>query len=384
VSTARAHYLPLTAPAIGAEEIQELLGAIDSGWVTTGPRVAALEHDLERYLRAPYVRCLASCTAGLYLALRLAGVGPGDEVLMPTMTFVSCANAIEHLRARPVFVDSTPESGVIDLDHAATLVSGATKAIVVVHLGGHPLDMDELNAFRDRHGVTVIEDAAHAIGARWRGRPIGSHGNPTAFSFHATKNMSTFEGGALSVVERTDADRVKRLSGHGLDRSSWSRHGSESPAAYDVVEPGFKYGMTDIAAAVGIHQLPRLDRWIERRGWLARLYDERLAELPVELPPPVPEHARHAHHLYAIRIREDAPLARDAVIRGLHEARIGTSVHFAPIHRFTYFRERAGGRPAELPVAEDRARRVISLPLFPAMDERDVTDVADALRDLLA
>jgi dTDP-4-amino-4,6-dideoxygalactose transaminase len=383
MSTVRAHYLRYSAPAIGAEEIQELLEAIESGWVTTGPRVATLEHDLERYLRAPYVRCLASCTAGLYLALRLAGVEPGDEVLMPTMTFVSCANAIEHLGARPVFVDSEPDTGLIDLDHAATLVTGATKAIVAVHLGGHPLDMDELNAFRDRHGLAVIEDAAHAIGANWRGRPIGSHGNPAAFSFHATKNMSTFEGGALTLTEPADAERVRRLSLHGLDRSSWSRRDSGSPAAYDVVEPGFKCAMTDIAAAVGIHQLARLDGWIERRAWLASLYDERLAELPVELPPAAPEHARHAHHLYAIRIREDAPLGRDAVIRGLHEARIGTSVHFAPIHRFTYFRERAGGRPAELPVAEDRARRAISLPLFPAMDEADVADVAAALGDLL-
>lgn len=383
MSTVRAHYLQYSAPAIGAEEIHEIVEAIESGWVTTGPRVAALEHDLERYLHAPYVRCLASCTAGLYLALRLAGVGGGDEVLMPTMTFVSCANVIEHLGARPVFVDSEADTGLIDLDHAASLVTGATKAIVAVHLGGHPLDMDALNAFRDRHGLAVIEDAAHAIGAHWRGQPIGAHGNPAAFSFHATKNMSTFEGGALTLVERADAERVKRLSLHGLDRSSWARRDSESPAAYDVVEPGFKCAMNDIAAAVGIHQLARLDGWIERRAWLASLYDERLAELPVELPPTVPEHARHAHHLYAIRVREDAPRSRDAVIRELHEARIGTSVHFAPIHRFTYFRERAGGRPAELPVAEERARRVISLPLFPAMDEGDVDDVAAALRDLL-
>jgi dTDP-4-amino-4,6-dideoxygalactose transaminase len=374
-------YLRVSAPSIGEEEIEEVLDAIRSGWVTTGPKVGALQADLERYLGVPHVRCLTSCTAGLLLALKVAGVGPGDEVLLPTMTFVSCASAVEHVGARPVFVDSVPDTGHLDLDHAASLVTPATAAIMPVHLGGHPLDMDAVNAFRDRHGVTVVEDAAHAIGATWRNRHIGAHGNLAAFSFHATKNMTTFEGGALTLTDAASAERVRRLSLHGLDRSAWARHDSLAPAAYDVPEPGFKCAMTDVAAAVGLHQLTKLDDSIERRRALSDAYDERFADLPLELPPRPPGHARHAHHLYMVRVTGDAPLDRDALVRELHAARIGTSVHFAPIHRFAYYRERPGIGP--LPVAEDRARRVLSLPLHPAMDETDVDDVTRTLAGLL-
>jgi dTDP-4-amino-4,6-dideoxygalactose transaminase len=380
----RADYLRVAAPSIGTEEIEELLDAIRSGWVVTGPKVDELQRRLESYLRVPHVRCLSSCTSGIQLALRIAGVGPGAEVLLPTMTFVSCANAVEHLGARPVFVDSEPGSGLIDLAQAAALVTPRTRAMLAVHLGGHPLDLDALGAFRDRHGITVVEDAAHAIGAAWRGVPIGGHGNPTAFSFHATKNITTFEGGALALTDEADADRVRRLSLHGLDRSAWSRHDTLSPAGYDVVEPGFKCAMTDVSAAIGIHQLGKLDGWIAQRARHAESYDERLASLPaVELPVHPPAHARHAHHFYAVRVRDDAPLDRDAVVRGMHEARIGTTVHFTPIHGFTYFRTRYGLRPEDYPVAEDWGRRVLSLPLYPAMDEADVDQVCGAMAELL-
>ena len=378
----RREYLQVSAPSFGAEEIDELLDALRSGWVTTGPKVAELQRRLEAYVGVPHVRCLSSCTAGLQLALRLAGVGPGDEVLLPTMTFVSCANVIEHAGARPVFVDCVGDTGLIDLEHASALVGPRTVAIMPVHLGGHPIDMDALTAFGARHGLTIIEDAAHAIGARWRGRAIGAHGNATAFSFHATKNVTTFEGGALTLTDAADAERVRSLSLHGLDRSAWARHDSASPAGYDILEPGFKLAMTDVAAAVGIHQLSRLDGWIERRSAIAGAYDTWLADLPLALPPRPPAHARHAHHLYMVRVLDDAPLDRDALVRELHAARIGTTVHFAPIHQFTYYRERSGR--VELPVAEDRARRVLTLPLHPAMDDTDVEDVGRALRRLLS
>jgi dTDP-4-amino-4,6-dideoxygalactose transaminase len=281
-----------------------------------------------------------------------------------------------------VFVDCLPETGLIDLDHAAALVTERTAAIIPVHLGGHPLDLDRLNAFRDRHGIVVIEDAAHAIGARWRGRPVGAHGNATAFSFHASKNMTTFEGGAFATEVAGDADRVGRLSLHGLDRSSWTRRESESPAGYDVPEPGFKLAMTDVAAAVGIHQLARLDAAIERRAELAAAYDARLAELPLALPPRPPEHARHAHHLYMVRLLDEAPLTRDRLVAQLHEAGIGTTIHFAPIHRMSWYRQRCGD--VRLPASEDRARRVLTLPLHPDMDEDDVDDVARELARLLS
>ena len=377
-------YLGLSAPHIGDEEIEELLDSIRSGWLTTGPKVATFQERLASYLQVPHVRCLSSCTAGLTLALQMLEVGPGDEVLLPSMTFVSCANAIEHFGARPVFVDSDPATGLIDLEHAESLVCERTKAIMPVHLAGHPVDLGAVNALRDRHGIAVIEDAAHAIGARWLGRPIGSHGNLTAFSFHATKNITTFEGGALAVADQRVAERVGRLALHGLSRSAWSRHGASGPADYEVAEPGFKFTMNDISAAVGIHQLGRLDGWIERRAELADAYDAALRDLPFELPPRPPAHARHAHHLYIVRLDEDRRVDRDALIEQMQQHGIGCSVHFKAIHFYDYYRTRYALEPGDLPVASQLSARALSLPLFPAMSEADVDHVASTLADLLS
>ena len=377
-------YLGLSAPQIGDEEIEELLDSIRSGWLTTGPKVRAFQRRLEEYLHVANVRCLASCTAGLTIAMRMLGVGPGDEVLVPSLTFVSCANVVEHAGARPVFVDSDPATGLLDLGHAESLATPRTRALMPVHLAGHPVDMGAVNDLRDRLGIAVVEDAAHAIGARWGGRPIGSHGNLTSFSFHATKNITTFEGGALATPDAAVAERAERLSLHGLSRSAWARHGAAGPAAYEVAEPGFKFAMNDISAAVGIHQLGRLDGWIERRGELADHYDEALRDLPLELPPRPPAHARHAHHLYITRLRDDAPLERDRVIERMQQHRIGCSVHFKAIHLYDHYRSRYGLAPDDLPVAARLSARSLSLPLFPAMSDADVEHVATTLASVLA
>jgi dTDP-4-amino-4,6-dideoxygalactose transaminase len=382
--TRRETHLGLSRPSIGDEEIAELLDSIRSGWLTMGPKVSAFEERLATYVGVRHVRCLASCTAGLTLALRVGGIQPGDEVLVPSMTFVACANAVVHNGGVPVLVDSDPRTGLIDLEHAESLIGPRTRALMPVHLAGHPVDLDRVNDLRDRHGLFVVEDAAHAIGARWAGRPIGAHGNLTSFSFHATKNITTFEGGALVVGDEETAERVQRLALHGLSRSAWSRHGSSTPAQYEVDEPGFKFAMNDIAAAVGIHQLGRLDGWIERRRELAGRYDGRLAGLPLELPAEPPPQARHARHLYIVRLRDDAPLDRDGVLTALMEQNIGGSVHFKPIHQYRYYAERLGLGPGDLPVADDLSRRALSLPLFPAMTDADVDDVADVLSGALA
>jgi dTDP-4-amino-4,6-dideoxygalactose transaminase len=377
-------YLGLSAPQIGDEEIEELLDAIRSGWLTSGPKVQTFQARLEEYLHTRHVRCLSSCTAGLTIALRLLEIGPGDEVLVPSMTFVSCANVVEHAGARPVLVDSDPRTGLIDLDHAATLVTPRTRAIMPVHLAGFPVDLDAVNAFRDRHGVAVVEDAAHAIGARWQGRPIGSHGNLTAFSFHATKNITTFEGGALAVPADAAAERAGRLSLHGLSRSAWARHGSAGPASYEVAEPGFKFSMHDISAAVGIHQLGRLDGWIARRAEIADRYDQALADLPLDLPPRPPAHARHAHHLYIVRVRPESRAVRDQVIERMQDAQIGCSVHFKAIHLYDHYRARYGLPAEALPVAARLSATALSLPLFPAMSDSDVEHVASTLAGIVA
>jgi dTDP-4-amino-4,6-dideoxygalactose transaminase len=283
-----------------------------------------------------------------------------------------------------VLVDSEPIAGLIDLQDAERKLTARSRVLMVVHLAGHPVDLDAVNAFRDRHGVAVVEDAAHAIGAEWGGRRVGAHGNLASFSFHATKNITTFEGGALAIADAETADRVERLSLHGLTRSSWARHGDIAAADYDVPEPGFKFAMHDVAAAVGIHQLTKLDGWIERRRELADVYDARLAHLPLELPARPPASARHAHHIYVVRLTGDAATERDAVSRALRTLGIGTTVHFHAIHLHSYYREALGVQPHDLPVAADWSQRALTLPLFPAMTQEDVEDVGRALEDVLA
>jgi len=379
----RTDFLHLSRPDVGAEEIEELLDSIRAGWLTTGPKVDVLQQRLAEYVGVDHVRCLSSCTAGLMLGLRTAGIGPGDEVLVPTLTFVSCANAIEQVGARPIFVDSDPETGLMDLEDAEARIGPATRGLMVVHLAGRPLDMDRVNELRDRHGLIVVEDAAHAIGAEWDGRRIGAWGNAASYSFHATKNMTTFEGGALVVRDEATAERVEQLSRHGLSRSAWTRHGRAAPDRYDVLEPGFKLAMHDISAAVGIHQLAKLDEAIARRHELAAAYDALLEDLPLVRPAALPAGARHAHHVYMVALRDDSPVSRDELIGGLLGRKIGSSVHFRPIHTYTYYSQRYGIAPGDLPQAERLAERPNSLPLFPRMTDADAADVAAALRSLL-
>lgn len=382
---ARRHrdFVGVTEPVIGTAEQQEVLAVLQSGWVVAGPRVGRLEHELSSYLGAEHVRALSSCTAGLLLALRLAGVERDDEVLLPANTFVACANVVEQAGARPVLVDCDPATGLIDLDQADALAGPRTRALMPVHLGGRPLDMDALDDLRDRHGLAIIEDAAHAIGARWGGRSIGAHGNLVSFSFHAAKNITTIEGGALVVRSAEEASRVERLAVQGLSRSSWSRHGRPGPADYDVVEPGFKLRMNDVAAAIGVHQLPRLEGWLARREALARRYDELLTGLPLEFAPPLPDHARHARHLYTAKVAAAAPTDRDEVISHLADCNIGTSVHFQGIHRQSFFRERYGLSDADLPHATDWALRSLSLPIHPGVSDADQDDIVAALTEAL-
>lgn len=383
MSTRGQDYLGIARPEIDEDTLDEVRATLASGWLTRGPQVQRFEAQLSDYVGTPFLRCLHSCTAGLSLAMLMSEIGPGDEVLVPANTFVSCANVVEQRGATTRFVDCDPRTGLLDLAHAEHLAGPHTRALLAVHLGGHPVDIDALARLGLRLGITIIEDAAHAIGARWRGRPIGSWGNLCSFSFHATKNMTTIEGGALVVADAAQAERVERLSLHGLSASAWDRHGTGGPARYDVSEPGFKCAMNDVAAAIGMHQLEHLDAWIERRDALACAYDAQLSALPLEFPATVPAHARHARHLYAVRIRQDAPVSRDEVMAALNHRGIGTSAHFHGLHLYTYYRERYGLRPEDLPNATDWAARTLTLPLHPGMDDADIDHVAAALTDVL-
>jgi dTDP-4-amino-4,6-dideoxygalactose transaminase len=371
------------APLVGDAEIQEVVDSLRSGWIGTGPKVQKLERMLETYLGVAHVRCLASCTAGLMLAMNALGIGPEDEVIVPGMTFVACANAVEHMGAKPVLVDSEPDSGLIDLEAAEAAVTERTKAIMPVHLAGRPVDLDRVAGFSARHGLRVIEDAAHAIGAAWRGRRIGSHGNTVAFSFYVTKNITTIEGGALATDDEAFAAEVERLALHGLSLGAWQRFADVGFRHYEVVKPGFKSNMTDVQAALGLHQLRRLDEWIDRRAELWERYDQLLAGLPLETPPGPSGNMRHARHLYQVRVAAHAGVTRDEVVDGLHRRGVGTGIHYRGVHLHPYYRDRYQIDPGSLPVATDLSHRTLSLPLSPRVTEADQDRVVLALREVL-
>jgi dTDP-4-amino-4,6-dideoxygalactose transaminase len=378
----RQSFLVFGSPMIGEEEITEVVDSLRSGWVGTGPKVRAFEQALEAYLSVPDCRCVSSCTAALILSLQVLGIGPGDEVLVPAMTFVASANAVELAGATPVLVDSVG-TGLIDLDSAERAVTPRTRAIMPVHLAGRPVDLDRLAEMRDRHGLFVVEDAAHAIGAEWKGRKIGSLGNLTAFSFYVTKNITTIEGGALATEDPRVAAEVERLALHGLSLGAWQRFSDVGFRHYEVVRPGFKYNMTDVQAAVGLRQLPQLDEWIERRAYLWDRYDALLADLPLETPPTPEPYTRHARHLYQVLVGPDAPLSRDALLDALSERKIGTGVHYRGVHLHPFYRDRYGLRESDFPVASDISERTVSLPLSPKVTEADQDDVVGALAELL-
>jgi dTDP-4-amino-4,6-dideoxygalactose transaminase len=379
----RDSFLIFGSPVIGEEEIAEVVDSLRSGWVGTGPKVNRFEAMLAAYMGVEHCRCLSSCTAALILAMRALGVGPGDEVLVPAMTFVASANAVEHAGATPVLVDSEPGTGLIDLDAAEAAITSRTRAIIPVHLAGRPVDMDRLNAIRDRHGILVIEDAAHAIGAEWRGKRIGAFGNVAAFSFYVTKNISTIEGGALATDDPGIAAEIERLGLHGLSLGAWQRFSDTGFRHYEVVRPGFKYNMTDVQAALGLHQLPRLDAWIDERAALWERYDALLKELPLEPPPPATENTRHARHLYQVMLTDEAPITRDRLLDELTRRKIGIGVHYRGVHLHPYYRDTYGLVPEQLPVATRISERTLSLPLSPKVTHRDQDDVLAALNEVL-
>ena len=378
----RDEFLPFAPPSITQAEIDEVVAALRSGWITTGPRTKAFERELADYLGAPAALALSSGTAALHLALVLADIGPGDEVITTTLTFTATVSVIEHVGARPVLVDVEPDTLNIDPEAVAAAVTERTRAVIAVHYGGHPCDLDRLGAICRERGLLLVEDAAHALPARYKGRLVGSGANPAAFSFYATKNLTTAEGGLLTG----DPEMIERgvvASLHGMDRDAWKRHDKGGSWRYDVVMPGFKYNMTDLQAAIGLQQLKRLDGFLERRRRVAATYSAALGPLDAFDLPIEREDCASAWHLYPVRLRPDAlPVGRDDFMAGMRQRNIGTSVHFIPVHTFTYYREKYGYRPEDFPVALAASDRSVSLPLHPDLSDEDVADVVAAVRDL--
>lgn len=380
----REKFLPFNRASFDESEEQELVATLRSGWLTTGPRTKQFEADFAAYQQTKHAIGLNSCTAGLHLALLALGVGPGDEVITTPHTFAATCNVIVHVGATPVLADIEPDTLNLDPAHVETLITPRTRAIVPVHFAGHPVAMPAFRALRDRHGVALIHDAAHATESLSAGKSIASDGDITCFSFYATKNLATGEGGMLTTNDDAIADRVRMLSLHGMSRDAWKRYTESGYQHYDVAEPGFKYNMFDLQAALGLHQLRKLEGFWARRQFLARRYDAALADLPGIRLMGVRPDVRTAHHLYVIRLDPDIGISRDAFMAGMQQQHIGVGVHFRPVHFLSYYRDRFGWTPEMWPVASLAGEQCVSLPLDPGLTEADQDDVVTAVRRLLA
>ncbi|MEQ9408824.1 MAG: DegT/DnrJ/EryC1/StrS family aminotransferase [Fuerstiella sp.] len=377
-------FLPFAPPLIGEEEIEEVIDTLRSGWLTTGPKTRSFAEKFAAHTRAPGALTVNSCTAALHLSLVSLNIGPGDEVITTPLTFAASVNVIEHSGARPVLVDVEPDTLNIDPEKIEQAITPATKAIIAVHYAGHPVELDQIRDIAARHQLHLIEDAAHAIGAAYRGEPIGSGSNPACFSFYATKNLTTGEGGMLTG-EADFLDRARMLSLHGMSREAWSRYTAGGKWAYDIAAPGFKYNMTDIQAAIGLQQLRRFEDMQQRRREIVRQYQQAFEANPAFQPPVHRPHVTHAWHLYVLRLNESAlAISRNQFIEELNARQIGTSVHFIPIHIHSYYAGRYGWKPEDLPVALDNFNRMLSLPLSPRMSDQDVADVIEAVDDVVS
>jgi len=378
-------FIPFHRADIGDEEVTAITDVLRSGWLTSGPRVREFETAFAEYVGARHAVAVNSATAALHLALEAAGVQEGDEVIVPTMTFAASAEVVLYLRAIPVLVDCDPHTLTMRAEDVERALTDRTRAVMPVHYGGHPCDLDPILDLATSRDLTVVEDAAHSLPTCYRGRRIGGIGDMTAFSFYATKTLTTGEGGMLTTNDEEYADRARLMSLHGISRNAWNRYAKEGSWRYDIIAPGFKYNMTDIAAALGLAQLHRVDAMSARRRGIAEAYDRGLRGLgAIELPARDPRNC-HAWHLYVIRIRSEMlTIDRDRFIEELKERGVGTSVHFIPLHCHPYYRERFGFTADSYPNAGRAYERVISLPIFPSMTEADCAHVIDAVTGVTA
>jgi len=380
---ARKSFLPFSPPLIGEEEIKEVVDTLQSGWITTGPKTKRFELEFMSYLNSPGALALNSCTAGLHTALVTLGIGEGDEVITTPFTFASSVNVIEHVGARPVLADIEEDTLNICPNKIRAAITSRTKAILPVHFAGHPVELDQIKEIASVYNLRIIEDAAHALPAKYKGNFIGAGENFAAFSFYATKNLTTAEGGMLTGSPDL-LDKARMISLHGLSHDAWKRYDKSGSWFYEVVFPGFKYNMTDIQASLGLWQLKKLERFQQRRREVVRAYNtafsnSEVLEIPVERPG-----IEHAWHLYVLRLKLEAlKIDRDQFIEELKRRNIGSSVHFIPIHLHPYYREKYKYRPEDYPIAYENFKRIISLPLNPGLSEEDVSDVIEAVMDIV-
>lgn len=377
----RKEFLVFGSPAIEEAEIAEVVATLRSGWIGTGPRVARFEEMFREYIGAKHAIALNSCTAALHLSMVVSGVGPGHEVITTPMTFCATANAVIHTGARPVFVDVERDTFNIDPARIERAITPRTKAILPVHFAGRPCRMDRIQALARRHRLLLIEDAAHAIETSYQGRKIGAIGDLTCFSFYVTKNVVTAEGGMVTTDSADLAAKIKMYGLHGMSKDAWKRFSDEGFKHYQVIFPGFKYNMTDLQAALGLHQLARIAQNAKRREEIWQRYDEAFTDLPVVRPAPIEAGTVHSRHLYTILVKtEEIGKTRDQVLNELISLNVGTGVHYTALHLHPYYRQAFGHKEGDFPNAEYIGERTLSLPLSAKLTEPDVEDVIGAVR----
>jgi dTDP-4-amino-4,6-dideoxygalactose transaminase len=384
MSTTALPIVPFAPPSLGSGEIAEVVATLESGWLTTGPRVASFERRFADYVGAPHALAVNSCTAALHLSLLACDVEAGDEVVTTPLTFCATANVIVHAGGTPVFADIDPVSCNLDPRAVEGAITDRTRVILPVHYAGRPADMDAFLAMAQVCGLRIVEDAAHCVEGAIDGRRIGSIGDFTCFSFYATKNLTTGEGGMVTTADEQAASFMRTASLHGMSRDGWTRYAPGSSPHYDVVTAGFKYNMMDLQAAIGLHQLARIDLMHARRAAICARYDEALAGLPLALPAPVDTGTVHARHLYPVILDEAAAgISRDTLHARLRAHGISTSIHFRAVHLHPYYQERFGFRRGMFPVAESVSDTTLSLPLSAGMTETAVDRVIEACHDVL-
>ena len=388
-------FLPFALPVIEEEEISEVLDVLKSAWITTGPKAKLFEKEFARYIGCKHAIAVNSCTAALHLALEAIGIREGDEIITSPMTFAATAEVIRYFKAKPLFADIDSETMNLDTGLLENIVkrrceSGdgrKLKAIIPVHYGGYPCDMDSLMALASTYDLKIIEDAAHAFPTFYKRKRVGTLGDITCFSFYATKNITTGEGGMITTENEEYADRMRIMSLHGISKDAWKRYTAEGSWYYEITAPGYKYNLTDIAAALGVAQLKKADAFLERRKRIAERYHEAFQELnELDLPGANEgeEGTTHSWHLYVIRLNlQQLQIDRNKFIEELRRKGIGTSVHFIPLHIHPYYRETYGYQPDDFPVAYEAYKRIISLPIYAKMTDQDVDRVVEAVTQIV-
>jgi len=371
-------YIPFHKPLIGEDEKREIMDALDKGWITMGKKTMEFEKNFREYIGAGNAIAVNSCTAALHLALRVIGLEEGDEVLVPAVTFVATAEVVNYFRAKPVFVDVDPNTGLIDIKDLEKKITDKTKVIIPVHYSGQPCDMDEILEIARERNLLVIEDAAHALPAWYRGKKVGTIGDITAFSFYATKTLATGEGGMATTENENWAEKMRILRLHGISKDAWKRYTKEGSWEYDVLDNGYKYNMTDLNAALGLAQLRKLEEMWQKRVSIAEKYSEAFSQLEVLIPYPVKSDRVSSWHLYPLRLNLNTlSIDRNRFIEELKRRGISVSVHFIPLYRFSYYRKYLGDVSSAFPGSEEFFQSEISLPIYPSMTDEEVSYVID-------